>query len=487
MGRGLLGILLASTILLAGCLAPVAPEWGDDISVERNGDGSFTFTSSMSGQTVNSQYDGRGCTDGTVNADQTGTITFEGYMSASQIYESHDAELLNEDLAFATAAAIALHSMSFADAKNLESGQGERVEVKDWTNPVSPETGAGTANLEKIDSESDTKWFVLGLIPASENINDGVAALGKYHQPVRITGYLVESQNGGSPVGGIWSGPNDVKVLDDCVAKTGNQNIAQVYVLVTKIELAESVVSLDGEHKDEYTFGSVAFLGRTGFILFLLVVGAGGAVGAYMYSSLRLRMSARSVALTLLGKEGVEKAAQVRKDVKDAKRSGMTTPDERRAEQRKQSKPAETPKKSKKNEDDGFGSFSIDSALGSASSSPSRSEFGSGSSVVASDDAKRVEKEIEASEPFVPPTSTFGGGAPVSSSAPSAPTPVSSSSAQSSGPAKSSEPAEKPKPRRRRAVRKQAEPEAEPESEPEPQQQKEFWNDEEEEFSDFSL
>ena len=108
MGRVLLGILLASTILLAGCLAPVAPEWGDDISVERNGDGSFTFTSSMSGQTVNSQYDERGCSDGTVNADQTGTITFEGYMSASQIYESHDAELLNEDLAFATAAAIAL-------------------------------------------------------------------------------------------------------------------------------------------------------------------------------------------------------------------------------------------------------------------------------------------------------------------------------------------------------------------------------------------
>ena len=104
--------------------------------------------------------------------------------------------------------------------------------------------------------------------------------------------------------------------------ETGNQNIAQVYVLVTKIELADNVVSLDGEHEDEYTFGSVPFLGRAGFILFLLVVGAGGAVGAYMYSSLRMRMSARSVALTLLGKEGVEKAAQVRKDVAKAKKEG---------------------------------------------------------------------------------------------------------------------------------------------------------------------
>lgn len=484
MGRVLLGILLASTILLAGCLAPVAPDWGDDISVERKGDGTFTFTSSMSGQTINSQYDERGCTDGTVNADQTGTIKFEGYMSASQIYESHNGELLNEDVAFATAAAIALHSMSFADAKNLQSGQGERVEVKDWSDPVGPKTGAGTANLEKIDSESDTKWFVLGLIPASENINDGVAALGKYHQPVRITGYLVESQNGGSPVGGIWSGPNDVKVSTDCVAETGNQNIAQVYVLVTKIELADNVVSLDGEHEDEYTFGSVPFLGRAGFILFLLVVGAGGAVGAYMYSSLRLRMSARSVALTLLGKEGVEKAAQVRKDVAKAKKTGSY---DEPAKPKTESKPKPAPKKSKKNEDDGFGSFSIDSALGSASPSSSRSEFGSGSSVVASDDAKRVEREIEESEPFVPPTSTFGGGAPVSGSVSSAPTSVPSSNPRSSRPAKSSEPAEKPKVRRRRAVRKQAEPEPEPEAEPEPQQQKEFWNDEEEEFSDFSF
>ncbi|MEC7168054.1 MAG: hypothetical protein VXW14_03585 [Candidatus Thermoplasmatota archaeon] len=484
MGRGLLGILLASTFLLAGCLAPVAPDWGNDISVERSGDGTFTFTSSMSGSTINSEFNESGCSDGELGTDNEGEIKFEGYMSASQIYESHVADL-PKDIAYATSAAIAIHSMSFESAKNVRSGEGERVEVKEWNDPVAPKTGAGTANLEKIDSDSNSKWFVLGLIPASENINDGVAALGKYHQPVRVTGYLVDGE-GDDAIGGIWSGVNDIKASSDCVAETGNQNIAQVYVLVTKIELADSVVSIDGEDQDEYAFGDVAILGRAGFILFLLVVGAGGAVGAYMYSSLRLKMSARSIALTLLGKEGVEKAAQVRQDVKDAKRSGMTTPDERRAEQRKQSKPTEAPKKSKKNEDDGFGSFSIDSALSSGGSSKSRSEFGSGSSVVASDDAKRVEKEIQESEPFVPPTSTFGGGAPVSSSVSSASTSVPSSTPRSSGPPKSSAPAEKPKPRRRRAVRKQAEPEPEPEPEPE-QKQKEFWNEEEEDFSDFSL
>ena len=199
-----------------------------------------------------------------------------------------------------------------------------------------------------------------------------------------------------------------------------------------------------------------------------------------MYSSMRVSMSARSIALTLLGKEGVEKAAQVRRDVKDAKDAGMTTPDQRRAEQRKKSRsppPAKTSKK--KNEDDGFGSFSIDSALsGGSSSGPSKSEFGSGSSVVKSEDAKRVEKQIEHTESFVPPSSTFGGGSVPTSS--SAPTSVPSSR---SPPARSEPEAEtKPKVRRRRAVKK-----AEPEPEPEPQETKNTWDEEEEEFSDFSF
>ena len=477
MGRGLLGILLASTILLAGCLAPVSPDWGDDLSVERNGDGTFTFTSSLSGDTVDAQYDEVGCVDGDIGVDKTGKVKFEGYMSASQIYDSHDPNLFDET-AFGAGAAVAIHSMSFDDAKKMLSGEGERVDVKDWSDPVAPETGAGTADLDNLPKDTNSKWFVLGLIPATENINDGFAALGKYHQPIRVTGYLVQDESGQKGTGTYM---NDKDFSSDCVGKIDSQNIFQKYVLVTKIELADTVVSLDGEHDDEYTFGDVAILGRTGFVLFLLIVGIGGAVGSYMYSTMRLSMSARSIALTLLGKEGVEKAAKAQKD---AKQSSMTTPDVRQTEERKPAKEPPKPKKSKKNEDDGFGSFSIDSALGGGESSSSRSEFGSGSSVVTSDDAKRVEKEIENSEPFVPPKSTFGGGAPVSSSVSSAPTSVPSSS-RSSSPAKTSEPAEKPKPRRRRAVRKTK---AEPEPEEEPQQdEKTFWQEEEEEFSDFSF
>ena len=114
----------------------------------------------------------------------------------------------------------------------------------------------------------------------------------------------------------------------------------------------------------------------------------------------------------------------------------------------------------------------------SSDSGLSKSDFGTGSSVVESEDAKRVEKQIKNTESFVPPTSTFGSSSVPTSS--SAPTSVPSSR---SPPARSEPEAEaKPKVRRRRAVKKAEEAEPEPVEET-----KNTWDDEEEEFSDFSF
>lgn len=486
MRQVLLGLLLASLFVLAGCLAPTVAEWDDSIDVERNGDGTFTFTSKLGDETVTETHAEYGCLDGEGGSDKTGKIKFEGYMSASIIYDSHDSNAKN--ITLASTAAVAIEAMPFKSAKNVLSGDGQRVEVKDWADPVNPESGQGTVDLDDIDDETESDWFVLGLIPASENINDGMVSLGEYHQPVRISGYLIEitQEVGGTMIAGGF--PNNPEFNADCVADTGTSRINRLFVLVTEIELTDSTVSIDGEDDDEYKLGDVPFLGRTGFIFFFLIVGIGGGVGAYMYSSMRVNMSARNIALTLLGKEGVEKAAQVRRDVEDAKEAGMTTPDQRRKEQRKQSKsppPAKASKK-KQEEDDGFGSFSIDSALSvSSDSSPVKSEFGAGGSVVASEDAKRVEKQVKSTESFVPPTSTFGSSSvPTSSSVPSSsPAPTSVPSSRSPPARREPEVEEKPKVRRRRAVRK-AEPEPEPEVEPE---ETKATYDDEEEFSDFSF
>ena len=68
MRQGLLGLLLASLFVLAGCLAPVAPEWDEAIVVERNGDGTFTFTSKLGEDTITNTYTERGCLDGEVGS-----------------------------------------------------------------------------------------------------------------------------------------------------------------------------------------------------------------------------------------------------------------------------------------------------------------------------------------------------------------------------------------------------------------------------------
>ena len=156
-----------------------------------------------------------------------------------------------------------------------------------------------------------------------------------------------------------------------------------MYVLVTKIELADSVVSLNGENDDEYTFGDVAVLGQLGSFCFYSLLAQAVLLSLHVFlTSTQYERSQHRSNITL-GKEGMEKAAQVRQGVKDAKRSGMTTPDERRAEQRKQSKPAAEPKEIEKERRRWFRVLlDRQSALGSDDSSTSRSEFGSGNSVV---------------------------------------------------------------------------------------------------------
>ena len=139
------------------------------------------------------------------------------------------------------------------------------------------------------------------LIPASENINDGVAALGKYHQPVRITGFLVESQNRGSPV------------EESGVVRTTSKyqrivlQIPEIKTLLRSMSLSQrsnslTMSSASTVSKDEHL---VPFLGRAGSSVPPCCWC--GCSWRHMYSSLRLRMSARSIALTLLGKEGVKR------------------------------------------------------------------------------------------------------------------------------------------------------------------------------------
>ena len=118
-------------------------------------------------------------------------IKFTGYLSASVLYDSHDPINGAKNMDTAVTAAVAIQAMSTSEAENIKDGEGARIDVKQWNIPLMPETRAGTVDLDEIDSETESDWYVLGLIPTTENLNDGFRSLSEWHKPITIHGYLI--------------------------------------------------------------------------------------------------------------------------------------------------------------------------------------------------------------------------------------------------------------------------------------------------------
>jgi hypothetical protein len=240
---------------------------------------------------------------------------------------------------------------------------------------------------------------------------------------------------------------------------------------------------MDGEDDDEWVQGNVPILGRAGFIMFFLIAGIGGGVGAFILSQGLVLKSAKGTMRTLLGEGGLEKVAQVKEDMKSAKEAGMESPDDRkrrkereRKEAEKKAKPAPQSEKKPQKEEDSLGGFDLDSVLASTAI-PTRGS-GSGpserkSSVIVTEAAQEMEQiSREASESSSLPSS-FGERRTSSVTSSSPPT-------SRSPPTQQDAPARKPPVRRRKAVKKAP---AETPKQPEPH----VHDEPEEEFSDFSF
>ena len=441
-----------------------------------------TVKSSLSGDSTSNSVIPVGCIPGTAGGDlQPGNgtaISFTGYLAASAFYDSHNQQS-TRGLAFGVTTSVAIQSMSFSDAAAVVDGDGARIDLKDWSDPLYPKTGSGSVNLERLDSEADTKWFVLGLIPTTEDVLYGLTSLNEWHQPVSIHGYMVATEGAGSNAVGelkSWHG-----ATNECSLKVeSNTNREDLYVLVTGITLEEATVSANGEADDEWVQGDVPLLGRGGFMMFFLVGGIGGSVGLFIVSKGMIMKSAGRSMRILIGEEGMKKAASVKKDAKAAKAAGMKSPEERQRHAEKERRQAEKEKKketpaknsSKKKDEGALGGFDLDSVLASTSTSgPGRAApTGRKSSVVATEGAEEMDR-MSAHQESPPSSSLPASFSQQRRSAPPTQTP-------------SEQPAEapsKPKVRRRKAVKKSA-PEPAEERAPPAQQY-----DDDEEFSDFSF
>ena len=408
MRRGVLAVYLLCLMTLVGCLGPETASWGSDgIEVDFSYEDTKIDTE-LSGSSV--EYENIqpvGCEPGEsayLATNLSYPISFTGFLAASNLYDSHDTVNGASGLDLAVTTSVAIQSMSFSDAQKVVEGEGPRIDLKDWYKPLDPQTRAGTIDLDEIDSDTEDYWYILGLIPTTENIHQGMRSLDEWHKPVSIEGFLIQPytiNNKTNSLGYYKSGNSTYShsVDSDCNLDVGANHRQSVYVLVDKIILDGSVVSDDGDHKDEWTYGDVPFFGRAGFILFFLIVGIGGGVGLYILSQLFVIQGAKTTMKTLLGKEGMAKIKKVASDLRRSKAMGMLSPTERKKEiekqhsQEKKEKKSRTPKSDKETEISGF---DLDSVLSSGQSTGASSEFGGGkSSVVATVESIEMDREAE--------------------------------------------------------------------------------------------
>ena len=493
MRRGLVALYLLSLMLLAGCLSPTTAGWGQgdgEVKVDFSTE-STSATSSLGDE--KQSFDELlpvGCDD-TRTLDNGGNpIKFTGYMAASHFYETHDSLNGAKDLDLAVTVSVAIKSMTMNEAVGVDGEQIPRIQVKNWNLPLYPETGAGNIDLDEIDSDSSSKWFVLGLIPTTENILYGMQALGEWHQPIQIEGYLVDTNKTMSA--GYYSSSHEVN--GNCEMKIGQSNIESVYLMVTSIKLEDSVITSSGDSSDEWVLGDVPILGRGGFIMFILIVGIGGAVTMFMFSKIAVAKGASHSMETLVGKKAMAAVSRVKSDMKQARSVGMKSSKQRNAEARKDAsteakKEGVIPAKRETADSISLTGFDLDSALQSGPSESITSDFGSkSSSVVITTEAKNIESKVTSIPRSVAPRSS-----PVTSTVPTTQSSVISNTDSvpskhshfSSSVAGSSKPQQpKKKVVKKRAAKKVQQPEVESWTE---NKQETTNSSEEEEFSDFSF
>ncbi len=520
MRRARLALLVVCTMFFAGCLGPDTAEWGSsgiEVDIDRNPATEASITTNLgSSKSTYENLSPVGCDvgDEVVTAkNASDRIKFTGYLSASVFYGSHEPNSGAKGMDTAVTAAVAIQAMPISDAKSVKDGEGARIDVKQWDVPLMPETRAGTVDLDEIDSETESDWYVLGLIPTTENLNDGFRSLSEWHKPITIHGYLISTTtvngsvltidgNSQSSANGYHrpTGISAHTVDDNCNLNVGTNNLQSVYVLVDKIEIDDRVVSSNGNADDEWKLGHVPFIGRGGFVTFFIVVGIGGSVGMFLLSQMIVRQGAKETMKTLLGEEGLAKIKKVAADLRRDKKSGTLSPTERkrqydRADRRQENQKT---KQSAKNEDTGISGFDLDSAL-SGGSSNRPSEFGdSSASVVITEESKKMEQKMSNSEVVSSPT--FGQQDTWSPPQKRESTPVSNVSSSEPAPKRTKhfsgvrqESSPKPKsakaPIKRRAAKKRQSAEGTPkEVEPEYEAKSTPQTfDDDEDFSDFSF
>ena len=155
-------------------------------------------------------------------------------------------------------------------------------------------------DLDEIDADEESRWYILGLIPSTESVHDGMLSLGEWHQPVSVEGYLVAS-NASNAYGYHSSQTGRGRLHCSHWQSKPGATLRHGHEHQPR---RGKCVSSSGDADDEWVHGDVPILGRTGFVLMFFIVGIGGAVASFTLSKMFVMKGARDTMKTLLGQVG---------------------------------------------------------------------------------------------------------------------------------------------------------------------------------------
>ena len=235
-----------------------------------------------------------------VVADEYGgtPIRIEGWLANCKAFPDHDGPAVYS---------IAVNMMPIEEANNLKPHELDPQEdiplMKEWDDPLMAE---GQFGSEFEDIQSKRGWAVIGVIPASENIADGMIGLLDWNRPISIEGYFLHDQKN-------IRIPTELSVSDCSVA---SRESFGAYFAVTSMTIAGN----DASASEEYSVGSIPLVGGSLYLLLVIIGGAAGAFGAFTFSTIQIRKKANQTASVLMSEKQIRSAGGVDRDLKQHRR-----------------------------------------------------------------------------------------------------------------------------------------------------------------------
>ena len=235
-----------------------------------------------------------------VVADEYGgtPIRIEGWLANGKAFPDHDGPAVYS---------IAVNMMPIEEANNLKPHELDPQEdiplMKEWDDPLMAE---GQFGSEFEDIQSKRGWAVIGVIPASENIADGMIGLLDWNRPISIEGYFLHDQKN-------IRIPTELSVSDCSVS---SRESFGAYFAVTSMTIAGN----DASTSEEYSVGSIPIVGGSLYLLLVIIGGAAGAFGAFTFSTIQIRKKANQTASVLMSEKQIRSAGGVDRDLKQHRR-----------------------------------------------------------------------------------------------------------------------------------------------------------------------